>query len=277
MWLVLGGGGLKGLAHIGAWRALEEAGVEVQGVVGTSIGGLVGALIASGWGWRQMEERAMALERSDIVKVNRRAAWINGIRQPSVFRGEVLREYFEEMLPAGGWDALALPLQVNAVELKCGKTEWFGVGARTDVSLLDAVYASAALPVFYPPAMLDGEAFVDGGAEHPLGLSRAAELGATGIVGVDVGAGEEGDTQEILKQGMLAVHQRIFSIMTWRRRRDLLAQWAGPPVCYVRPELEGYGTFDFQHVPYFVNEGYRATRSALESDASRDRTDSTSF
>jgi predicted acylesterase/phospholipase RssA len=134
------------------------------------------------------------------------------------------------------------------------------------VSLLDAVYASSALPVFYPPALLGDRAFVDGGTEHPLGLERAAEAGATGVVGVDVGAGEVGKTDKILRQGMLAIHQRIFSIMTYRRRRDLLAGWEGPPLLHVRPRLDGYETFDFENIEYFMEEGYRATREALEGN-----------
>jgi hypothetical protein len=69
---------------------------------------------------------------------------------------------------------------------------------------------------------------------------------------------------------MLAVHQRIFSIMTWRRRRDLLAQWDGPPVLYVRPHLDGYETFDFVNVEYFMEEGYRAMREALHARGSGD-------
>jgi NTE family protein len=263
---VLGGGGLKGLAHVGVWRALTEAGVRVHGVVGTSIGALVGALVAAGTSWERMRETALAMRREDIVRVNRGAAWINGIRQLSVFRGETLRGFFESLLPETGWKALQLPLYVNAVDLETGRSEWFGPGARTDVSLLDAVYASSALPVFYPPAVIDGRAFVDGGTEHPLGLACAAERGATGLIGVDVGAGELGRTSRILREGMLAVHQRIFSIMTYRRRRDLLASWSGPPLLYVRPQLDGYETFDFDHSEYFVEEGYRATRRALEEE-----------
>jgi predicted acylesterase/phospholipase RssA len=80
---------------------------------------------------------------------------------------------------------------------------------------------------------------------------------------VDVGAGEEGKTERILRQGMLAVHQRIFSIMTYRRRRDLIAQWTDPPLLYVRPQLDGYETFDFDSVEYFMEEGYRATMEVL--------------
>lgn len=263
IWLVLGGGGLKGLSHVGVVRALGEAGVTVQGVIGTSIGALVGALYCSGTGWKEMRRRARELKRTDIVRINRRAVLFNGIRQTSLFRGDALKEYYLEVLPEEGWAAMRLPLLVNAVDLATGKTEWFGPGARNDVSLVDAVYASSALPVLYPPALLNGQALVDGGAEHPMGLLRAQAEGATGVIAVDVGAGETGDVERILQQGMAAVHQRIFSIMTYRRRRDMVARWDGPPLMYVRPRLDGYGAFDFQHVEYFVEEGYRAMSTAL--------------
>jgi NTE family protein len=262
--LVLGGGGLKGLAHVGAWRALSEAGLKPVGIIGTSIGALVGALMAAGETWGDVHGAARRLRREDIIRVNRRVAWINGIRQMSVFRGDVLRDYYARLLPPGGWDALELPMQMNAVDLETGCTEWFGTGARTDVSLVDATYASSALPVFYPPAVLGGRAFVDGGAQDALALERAAELGATGIVGIDVGVGEKEEVDGILRQGLLAVHSRIFSIMTYRRRRELLERWSATPLLYVRPRLEGYGTFDFASVGYFVEEGYRATREVLD-------------
>ncbi len=147
-WVVLGGGGLKGLAHVGAWQALTEAGVQPAGIVGTSIGALVGALAASGMTWQEMRKHALALKKTDIVRVNRRVAWINGIRQPSVFRGDTLMDFYSELLPDGGWDSIQIPLLLNAVDLTDGSTEWFGTDARTDVSLVEAVYASSALPVF---------------------------------------------------------------------------------------------------------------------------------
>lgn len=262
-WLVFGGGGLKGLAHIGAWQALVEAGVRPAGIVGTSIGALIGALAASGMSATEMRERALALERRDIVQVNRRAVWINGVRQVSVFHGDPLRERFAKLLPAGGWDALRIPLLINAVDLADGSTEWFGPGDRTDVSLVDAVYASSALPVFYPPFELDGHAYVDGGVTRTLPIGRAEERGAQSIVAIDVGSGGQADVREILDGGMIAVHQRVVAIMAWQRRYDLVASWKGPPLTYVRPRLDGYGTFDFEHVEYFLDEGYRAMREAL--------------
>src|SRR5688572_7781858 len=237
-WLVLGGGGMKGLAHVGAWQALEEARVPLHGIIGTSIGALIGACVAGGMGWEDLVPRAFRLRREDIVRINRRAVWINGIRQESLFLGAPLRSYIEDILPVNDWDDLAMPLQVNAVNLETGHTEWFGVGANTSVSIVDAVYASAALPVFYPPARMNGGYYVDGGAEHSFPLHRAVDLGASGVVGVDVGAGERSHAERLIDQGMLAIHQRIFSMMSWRKRSDLVTRWTSPPLLFVRPSLE---------------------------------------
>lgn len=263
-WLVLGGGGMKGLAHVGVVRALQERSFEPTGIVGTSIGALIGVLMSTGMGWEEMAEHGRAVTRADIVRLNRRAAFINGIKQLSLFKGDALMDFFGRLLEGISWDSLTTPVLINAVDLEDGSTEWWGPGARKDISVLEAVYASSALPVFYPPFQIDGHAYVDGGSAHPMALYRAEEEGATGIVGVDPGSGETGDVDRILSQGMLSVHQRIFSIMTWRRRRDMLAQWDGPPVLYVRPELEGYQTFDFDNIEYFIEEGYRAATVALD-------------
>lgn len=268
LWLVLGGGGLKGLAHVGAWRAICEAGVRPRGIVGTSIGALIGALAAAGATPDELLEKGLALERGDIVRINRRAAWINGVRQLSIFHGETLREYVAALLPAEGWAALRIPVLMNAVDLADGSTEWFGTGARTDVPLPDAVYASSALPVFYPPFQHDGHAYVDGGINRTLAVGRAAAAGAERIVAVDVGSSGRVDVGEVIDGGLIAVHQRVVGIMTAARRHDIVSAWEGPPLLYVRPHLEGYGTFDFEHVQYFMDEGYRATREALASGRS---------
>jgi len=263
VWLVLGGGGLKGMALIGAYRALEEVGLRPAGIVGTSIGALIGASIASGMTADEMTEVALAVERRDIARLNRGAIWINGIREPSVFRGEVLREYYADVLPDDGWDALRIPMLINAVDLGDGSLEWFGTGARSDVSLVNAVYASSALPVFYPPYEVGGHAYVDGGISRSLPIDKAQEEGAARIVAIDVGSGEKSDVHAVLEQGMIAIHQRVVSIMMWRRRHTLVNRWEGAPLLYVRPRLDGYGTFDFEHVAHFIDEGYRAMREAL--------------
>jgi NTE family protein len=264
--LVLGGGGMKGLAHVGVWRALLEAGEQVDEIVGTSIGALIGTCIAGGVEHEKLQSLARALQKSDIVMLNRWALLLNGIRQQSVFRGDIFRAYLERVLPGGDFAALAVPVSMNAVDLETGEQEWFGVGGRMDVPLCDAVYASCALPVFYPPAELDGRYFVDGGVLDALPVQRALERGAERIIAVDVGAGAQADAADTVAKGMVAIHQRVMQISGYGRRRRIRESWTGPELVYVRPELESYPTFDFASTEYFLAEGYRAMRGALTGE-----------
>ena len=269
-WLVLGGGGLKGLTHLGAWKALLARGFEPSGIVGTSVGALVGAALAAGRDVDELMARARKLTRSDIARIQRRALWVSGFRAEALFQEEPFREYLAEVLPEDGWEALQIRFQANAVELGSACTEWFGIGARTDVPLKEAIYASAALPVFYPAAALPGGLYVDGGVEFALPLERAAELGATGIVAIDPGAAAEADVREVGLGGMLAMHQRVFSIMSGRLRREAVRNWSGPPLLYLRPRLDGYGTFDFDSIGYFLEEGERAMNELLGEEPAAD-------
>jgi NTE family protein len=275
--LVLGGGGMKGLAHVGAWRALEEAGVRVTEIMGTSIGALVGAVIAGGVEHERLQGLARALQKTDIVVLNRWAMLFNGIRQSSVFRDDVFRRYLESVLPAGGWEDLNLPLSMNAVDLELGVEEWFGAGGRADMSLLDAVYASCALPVFYPPAQIGGRYYVDGGVLAALPIERAAQRGADRIIAIDVGAGARQDADDVVEKGMVAIHHRVMQIAGNARKQAMLSEWSGPELIYIRPQLEGYSTFDFGSTEHFLAEGYRAVRAVLvgdtgEAEDRRDRT-----
>lgn len=263
--LVLGGGGVKGLTHAGAWRAIRDAGVTISEIVGTSIGSLVGACIAGGQGWPELAENAVALKKPDIVLLNRWALLLNGIRQPSVFQSEALASYIKRVLPVQSFDGLELPLNLNAVDLESGEMEWFGTGARTDVGVAEAVYASCALPLFYPPAEINGRYYVDGGIVDPLPIQRAADRGAELIIAVDAGAGQVRDSLDTVQKGLVAIHHRVLEIAGWDRKRRLLENWDGPPLIYVRPRLDGYSTFDFAQTSYFLEEGYRATREALEN------------
>jgi NTE family protein len=261
--VVLGGGGMKGLAHVGAWRAIEESGIEVAEVIGTSIGALVGACVCGGVDHERLSELARSLQKADIVTLNRWALLLNGIRQPEIFRGSVFRNYLASVLPVERFSELNLPLSMNAVDLESGEEVWFGAGGREDVALADAIYASCALPVFYEPAEVDGRHLVDGGIADALPIRRAAERGATRIIAVDVAAGAVPAATDIASKGMIAIHQRVMQIMGYARKAAALAAWQGPDLVYVRPELEGYDTWDFSSTEYFLAEGYRATADAI--------------
>ena len=263
VFVVFGGGGVKGMAHAGAWRAIQEAGLPVRELIGTSIGGLVAACLAGGHGWPKLYELAAALKKPDIVTLNRWALLLNGIRQPSVFQGEALREYIESVLPVREFSELTIPVSMNAVDLESGRMDWFGAAGRMDVPLVDAIYATCALPLFYPPAELDGLYYVDGGVRDGLPIQLAADRGATLIIAIDVGAGEVRDSGDTVAKGLVAIHHRVTEIMGFARKHEQLETWAGPPLIYVRPRLDEYSTFDFGRTEFFLDEGYQATRAAL--------------
>jgi NTE family protein len=153
---------------------------------------------------------------------------------------------------------------VNAVDLETGAAEWFGAGGRGDVSLAEAVYASSALPMFFPPAEIDGRHFIDGGVAEVLALSRAKARGADLVIAVDVGTGSHKDAFDTVSKGMIAIQHRVMDIVTYTRRQERIAHWSGPRLVYIRPRMEGFSTFDFDAIDYFLEEGYRATSETLK-------------
>lgn len=271
--LVFSGGGLRGLVHVGAWKALLELGLRPHAIVGTSIGALVGAAAAAGADWDMVERAARSVVRKEIATLDRRVLLLNGVRRPALFRGDVLRQYMERLVPARTFDDLVIPLQVNAVNLGSGEMRWFGtrvgeVEADSTADLLDAVWASCSVPTFYPPVEIDGAYYLDGGILDTFALERAVTLGASWILAVDAtteGVGD--DPAEIIEEGMLAINERVFGIVAGARRRAVLEAWSGPPLTVVRPAAAHVPAFDFDFNDYLVDEGHRAMRQALAADA----------
>ncbi|MCZ6824129.1 MAG: patatin-like phospholipase family protein [Gemmatimonadetes bacterium] len=271
--LVLSGGGLRGLAHVGAWRALLELGIRPDAIVGTSIGGLVAAAAAAGADWDVVERAGRSGVRKEIAALDRRVLLLNGVHRPALFRGEVLRRYVEQLLPARTFEELAIPFQVNAVNFGTGEMRWFGIRLEEEevdstVGLVDAVTASCSVPTFYPPVKIGDAYYVDGGVLDTFALRRAAELGATRIIAIDAtrdGTGE--DPEGTIKEGMLAINERVFGIVAGARRRSLLEEWSDPPLTLIRPAASAIPAFDFGFNDYLVDEGYRATHEALAGAA----------
>lgn len=266
--LVLGGGGMKGVAHIGVWKALQEAGIEVGAFVGTSIGSLMATALAGGWGWRELAELARKLTKDDIVSINRRAVLFGGVREEAVFDGAHFRAYLERTLPIQSFADATTPVRLNAVSLVSGSEVWFGTGINEDIPVADAVYASCAIPIYFPPARVNGDYLVDGGVLDVLPVRQAAAWGAERIIAVDVGSEMTPPAEKYFERGMVAIHERVLTLNLQEQRKRCLDGWQGPPVVYIRPRIGHLGGWDFNRTQFFLEEGYRAAREALkEADA----------
>ncbi|MFL5381349.1 MAG: patatin-like phospholipase family protein [Longimicrobiaceae bacterium] len=266
--LVLGGGGLKGIAHVGAWKALQEAGVRVDGIIGCSIGALIGCSIAGGFGWRELAEVARALKKDDIVSINRRAVLFGGVREESVFDGETYRAYIKRQVPLRSFADARLPIRVNAVSLVRGEERWFGTGVDETTPVADAIYGSCAIPIYFPPLRVGDDVVVDGGVLDVLPIRAAANWATERVIAIDVGSEITPPAPDYFDHGMIAIHDRVLTLNLQQQRRRLLEdEWTGPPLLMIRPRIGHLGGWVFDRTQFFLEEGYRATREALRDAA----------
>jgi NTE family protein len=266
--LVLGGGGLKGFAHLGALRALRERGIRPALVAGTSIGALLGSAWVGGMSASEMAWRAARLKRRDLFRLNHYQMLVDRMRAPSLYAAEPLRALVEQVVPEGTFDDMEIPLLVNTADVAHGTQVVWGLPGLRDVPVRDAVYASCALPGFFPPGRVDGRTCVDGGTIDNLPVSIAARGGGAGpaidaIIAVDVGNADLGAHTTIAEQGFASIFMRAASVMMHALQEHPLARWEGPPMLLVRPRVSHVGWFAFGHTEELVAEGYRATTEAL--------------
>ena len=265
--VVLSGGGAKTAAHIGACRALREAGFEPAWYVGTSMGAVVAAGLASGVGIDELLERMVEVGRRGVVRDP--LTPVAGLFLRSLLKPAPLRAAIETMVPVRRISDLSDPLTVTAVDLDTGELVLFGAGA-TNAPLIDVLCASCALPLYYPPVELNGRRYGDGGLRAVVPLEPAAELDVELVLAVDVGPGFDlpPAVDPVRVPPMVRAHDDAMGILMAANTASQLELWRAhtdrAPLVYVRPKVERNATFRVERVRAYATEGRRATREALE-------------
>lgn len=260
--LVLGGGGMKGFAHIGVLRALEEAGVHPTCFAGTSIGALISAAYIGGMPLEEMERRALSIRRRDLFRINHVGMLLERMRSPSIYLEEPLRALCSNAISNTSFDQLSTPLLVNTVDVERGTQVVWGLPGLQDVRIDDAVYASCALPGFFPPGRVDGRLCIDGGVIDNLPVAIAAR-NADAVIAVDVGSSDLSHNSDATAQGFAATYMRAATTMMHALQLAPLREWSGPPMFLIRPRLGHVGWLSFSHTAEVIAEGYRAASEAL--------------
>ena len=261
--LVLGGGGLKGFAHIGVLRALHERGVRPALVAGTSIGSLIAAAYAGGMPFDEMERRALALTKRHLFRIDHLHMVTRRMLSPSLYLAGPLQTLVREIVPAKTFRELEIPLLVNTVDLERGSQVIWGLPGLQDVPVADAVYASCALPGFFPPLVIEGRTCVDGGVMDNLPIEIAVQQ-MDAVIGVDVGSSSLAVARRIKDKGFAAIYMRSAQIMMKSLQTAQLSSWAGPPLLLVRPAVWHYNWFSFVHTQRIIDAGYAAANDALD-------------
>ncbi len=261
--LVLGGGGLKGFAHIGVLRALAERGIEPTVVCGTSIGSLIAAAYVGGMSIDEMEERALALRQRDLFRIDHVGMVARRMRNSSLYLEGPLRTLVNDNVPSVPFTDLPRTLLVATTDLERGGQLVWGLPGLDHVSVAEAVYASCALPGFFPPARIGTRLCVDGSVMDNLPATVAAP-GADAIIAVDVGSTSMAISRRLDRKGFAAVYMRSAQIMMHTLEQEQLQQWGRPPMLLVRPAIWHFPWFTFRRTREIIAAGYAAANHALD-------------
>jgi NTE family protein len=159
--LALGGGGVRGIAHIGVLRALENHGFKIKAIAGTSAGGLVGAVYAAGFSTEKIEKTVNEMDAN-------RSFWHQSNDQPSLLGLSGITKILSELLADRTFDELKIPFAATAVSLYSGEEIILTKG-----KVIDAVLATIAVPGVFPSQEIGGRILIDGGVLDPVPVQVA--------------------------------------------------------------------------------------------------------
>ncbi len=172
--LALSGGAVRGIAHIGVLEILEQEGIPIHSIAGTSAGSIIGALYAAGVPLSEIRRLALKTKWKNIFKFT--------VPKMGFISSEGISAFMEEMLPVKKFSALTVPFAAVATDLKTGERV-----SITSGSIAKAVQASCSLPVIFTPTEINRRLLVDGGVASQIPVRTAREeFGATIVIAVDV-------------------------------------------------------------------------------------------
>ena len=279
--LVLSGGAARGLAHIGVLKALEEHGVRIDAIAGTSMGAVIGGLYAAGYSVEELEKLALNLDWQQVLSddpprqdvpfrrkqddrdflVKRKLSFRDdgSLGLPlGVIQGQNLALLLERLLvhtsDTRDFDRLPIPFRAVATDIANDKKVIFRSG-----HLPQAIRASMSIPAVFAPVEIEGRLLVDGGMVDNIPMDVARDMGVDRLIVVDIGSPLQ-SREELLT--VVDVLNQSITMMTRRNSEAQLATLRSEDLL-VQPMLAGFGSTDFGRARQLIDAGYRAA-SALD-------------
>lgn len=274
--LVLSGGGAKGFAHIGVLKAIEESGLKLDYIGGTSMGAAVGALYASGYTAQQVDSIIMSIDFTKTLtdKIDRKYASffdkkhkdkylisfpLKGFKPSlpiALSKGQCtynkLNELYHPVDHITDFSKLPIPFFCITTNIETGKQIEINSG-----SLAQAIRASASLPTLLAPSQLNSTMVIDGGISNNFPIDEMRNKGMDFIIGVDV-------------QGNLKKHKNIDSalkvvdqIINFQLYGKEFSEQQKIDM-YLHPDVTNFGLVEFDKKRDIINSGYTAAKKQLE-------------
>jgi len=275
--LVLSGGGAKGMAHIGALKVIEEAGITIDYIGGTSMGAIVGALYASGYSAHELDSIFKQTDFNDLIQDNlprgaktfyekedseRYALTLPfnkfKISFPTAISGgqriynELVRLLYH-VKDVNDFNNLPIPFFCIATNVENGAEVILNKGY-----LPEAVMASGTFPSLFEPAEIDGQLLIDGGVLNNYPIREVKQLGADIIIGVDVQHGLRD------RESLHSATDILLQINNFRTLENMNSKVKETDI-YIRPDMDAFSVIDFDLVESIIEHGRTAALEHLDA------------
>jgi len=241
--LALGGGATRGIALIGVLKVLEEEGIPIDYVAGTSAGSLVGAAFCAGLSWQEMLEIAHGVDWSDFASPR--------FPRMGLMRMDKLQSFLEDILGDRTFQSLSIPLSVVTVDITTGEQVILSQG-----SVARAVRASCSIPGIFEPVVEDGRSLVDGGLVNNVPVDVVRRMGARIVIGVNLSSDRR---HSVPPRNVFEVLLYSFDILLKNREDQRLSE----ADIIVAPRLGEFSPWDFRGIDQMVALGESAMRAEI--------------
>ena len=274
--LVLSGGGAKGLAHIGALKIIEESGVKIDYIGGTSMGAIVGALYASGYSAQQLDSIFRSTDFTNLIQDNvprsaktfyekedseRHALTLPfdnfKVSFPQAISGgqniyNLLVQLLFHVKDVQDFTKLPTPFVCMATNVETGEEVLLDKGY-----LPEAIVASGTFPSLFEPAEIDGQILIDGGVVNNYPINQVKAMGADIIIGVDV------QHDLATRESLSSATEILLQINNYRTVNDMKKKSKETDI-YIRPDIDEFSVIAFDKGKQIVKSGEVAAQIKLD-------------
>ncbi len=274
--LVLSGGGAKGLAHVGVLKVIEEAGIQIDYIAGTSMGAIVGGLYASGYSASQLDSLFRVIDFNKVIQDNlprkaktfyeKEASEKYAFILPfddfklslptSISKGQntynLLVRLLDHVSTVDDFKKLPIPFFCIATDIEVGKQVILDSGY-----LPEAMSASGALPTLFSPVMINDQLLVDGGVVNNYPVEELRAKGVDIIIGVDV----QDDLRD--REALKTAPEILLQINNYRTIKAMEAKRKETDI-YIRPDISSYSVVSFNEANDIIDKGEQEALKQLE-------------
>lgn len=241
--LALGSGGARGLAHIGVIKVLKENHIPIDYIAGSSMGSLIGAVVANNNDIYMIEKLAINLKRKHWLDLT--------VPKLGFVTGDKIKDLIRILTHGKNIEELAIPLGIVATDVENGEKVVFREGP-----VAEAVRASISIPGIFVPERINDRLLVDGGVIERVPVNTIKEMGADIVIAVDVGLQDAKmnvtSIIDVISQSIDIMEREIY------RQKILAADYV------IRPNVGHISSISFTNVEEIINEGYRKATESIE-------------